>query len=344
MIARALDTDFSDLPLFADGIDLQAEAVEPRRRGQAPRQPAPPAPPGVMTVATLLDRYAVRRRLSKRTITLYRITLGHFGGFLGHEATVDDLDDDIVSAFLLWRSEQPCRGRSVSAASVEKDRCQILAVWRYGARKRHCREFPDVAGWKVPKRVRDCYTTDDLDKLLTAAAGLQGTRKPLAGKPASWWWRTLLWAAYLTGERRGGLFGLRWRDVDLEACVMTFRAETRKGGRADIVRGIVPALAEELRQQQGEPDDLVWKWAGDPTGWYPAAKALCRRAGVTYHALHGIRRTSASYVARGGGDATAHLGHSSPQVTRDHYLCTEIVGAKNGLEFLPAIGGRSDTK
>ena len=133
MIAPALDPDYTDLPLFADGLDLQAEAAaevakgvsqltalpaepRPRRRGATSRPPPPPAPPGVLTVNTLLDRYAVRRRLSKRTITLYRITLAHFSGFLGHEATVEDLDDDIVSAFLLWRSEQPCRGRSVSAA------------------------------------------------------------------------------------------------------------------------------------------------------------------------------------------------------------------------------------
>ena len=133
--------------------------------------------------------------------------------------------------------------------------------------------------------------------------------------------------------------GLRWRDVDLDGLRIVFRAETRKGGREDIVRAITPSLAAELSDQAGGADAPVWPWTGPGTSFYHPFKTLCRRAGVPYHALHGIRRTSASMVARNGGDATAHMAHSSQQVTRDHYLCPEIVGAKNGLEFLPEIGG-----
>jgi integrase len=340
MIAPATGNEFPDLPLFADTPVVQAVPAVDRPPAPAPRPPAA----GVVTAEDLLKRYAILKRLSAKTLKNYRFTLAHFSEFLGHAATVDDLDDDIVSAFLLWRSEQPCRGRKVSPASVEKDRVQILAIWRYGARKRHCREFPDVGSWRVPKRVRPCYTTADLERLLIAAGELHGAGERLAGKPTAWWWRTLIRVAYETGERRGGLMGLRWRDVDLEGLRIVFRAETRKGGREDIVRAITPALAAELSEQIAGADAPVWPWTGPDTSFYIPFKTLCRRAGVPYHALHGIRRTSASMVARGGGDATAHMGHSSPQVTRDHYLCTEIVGVKNGLDFLPAIGERSDTK
>jgi integrase len=278
--------------------------------------------------------------LSPRTIDLYRITLTHFGTFLGHVPTVDDLDDDVVSEYLLWRSQRPCRGRRVSPASVEKCRVQLLAVWRYGARKRLVREFPDVQAWKVPKRVKPAYTAEELDRLVGYARTLASNTKITGGKPGSWWWPTLILAAFQTGERKGGLLGLRWRDVDLSTRVVTFRAETRKGGREDIVRAITPALADELREQQGSPGDLVWPWCGNPTSIYPTVRRFCQRAGVPYLALHAIRRTSASLVARGGGDASAHLGHASTETTRDHYLVGEIVGAKSGLEFLPKIGGR----
>jgi integrase len=140
------------------------------------------------------------------------------------------------------------------------------------------------------------------------------------------------------------LFGLTWRDVDLDAGRIVFRAETRKGGREDIVRAITADLAAELREQRGADEEFVWPWKGDGTAWYPPARRLCALAGVKYHGLHGVRRTSASYVHAAGGDATAHMGHSSPAVTQAHYLVGEIVGEKNGLEFLPRIGERSNTK
>lgn len=295
-----------------------------------------------MTVNELLARYAVLKRLNPRSISLYRGTLARFAEHVGHEPTVADLDDLVVSEFLIARSTQPCRGRTLSPASVEKDRCQLLAIWRYGARKRLVAEFPDVQRWKVPKRVKDAYTVSHLERLLEACGRLRGQRRTAPGVPAAWWWRTFVRTAYETGERKGGLLGLRWRDVDLDAGRVVFRAETRKGGREDIVRAITPSLAAELRQHVGPPDAPVWPWVGHATSLYPALRRLCTAAGVPYHAVHGVRRTSASYVARGGGDAAAHLGHSSPEITREHYLVPSIVGGRGAIDCLPSLGGDSD--
>jgi hypothetical protein len=50
-----------------------------------------------------------------------------------------------------------------------------------------------------------------------------------------------------------------------------------------------------------------------------------------------MRKASASYVALGGGDATEHLGHASPEMTRQHYLDPRITSPKSALDYLPPL-------
>ena len=53
-----------------------------------------------MTLRELfLDRIAPLKNLSDRSITMYCSTLDRFADYLGHEPTVDDLDDLVASKF-----------------------------------------------------------------------------------------------------------------------------------------------------------------------------------------------------------------------------------------------------
>jgi integrase len=157
------------------------------------------------------------------------------------------------------------------------------------------------------------------------------------GKPAAWWWSTLIYAAWCSAERIGALLELRWRDVDLTNRTLLFRAETRKGRSADIQRAITPDLAASLSRFAGQPDDLVWRWDRAYHSLWPSLRLLCRRAGVRGTGFHRLRKASASYVALGGGDATEHLGHASPEMTRAHYLDPRITSPKNALDYLPRL-------
>jgi hypothetical protein len=42
-------------------------------------------------------------------------------------------------------------------------------------------------------------------------------------------------------------------------------------------------------------------------------------------------------VQLGGGDATAHLGHSDPAMTRGHYLDPAITQTRSALDYLPPL-------
>jgi integrase len=157
---------------------------------------------------------------------MYGQTLDRLRDFLGHEPTLDDLDDLIASKWIRWRATTP-HGlkRPVSPASVAKDSAHFRTMWTWCAKKRLKKadgtevEFPDYQRPRVPKPRPRAYTAEDLTKLLVYAKRRRGL---VAGVPAAWYWMTKLLAMYQTGERIGAVLELRWGEVDLDRCTLTF--------------------------------------------------------------------------------------------------------------------------
>ena len=283
-----------------------------------------------MTLAELLERYALLMGLSDRSVVLYGHTISKFAQFLEREPQVADLEDVTVAKFLRWRAGNVRSGKPVSPQTVSKDRSQLLALWNWSCRKKlHPGEWPGLPRQKKVRKTPVAYTSHDIEAMIIAARRRRGD--------AAWWWSTLIQTAWQTGERIGAMLSLRWGDVDANRRLVTFRAETRKGGIADNVQPITAALAEELDTKRGQPDALVWPRTGHPLSIYPSLRLVCKAAGVTPRGFHGIRRASASYVAAGGGDATSHLGHADPAMTRNHYLDTRITQRTHGLDYLPPL-------
>jgi integrase len=293
-----------------------------------------------MTLREILTKYSILQNLTDRTVVLYGHTLDRFAEHLGHEPTLDDIDDLVVAGFLRWRASTPRRGRKPSAASVSKDKSQLTALANWAAKKRLRRsdgrdvEFLSLPRTRKIRHAPQAYTADEVARLIRTARNRIGH---IDGKPAAWWWPTLLYAAWCSGERIGALLELRWQDVDLDNRQLLFRAETRKGRSADIQRAITPDLADMLRRFAGKPDALVWRWDRAHHSLWPSLKLLCKRAGVRGTGFHKMRKASASYVALGGGDATEHLGHASPEMTRQHYLDPRITSPKTALDYLPPL-------
>jgi integrase len=288
-----------------------------------------------MTMRELLERYALLMNLSARSMTLYGHTIDKFAEFLGREPLITDLEDVQVSKFLRWRATNPCRGRVVSPHTVAKDRSQLLAIWTWACKKKlHGGEWPGLPRQKRVRRTPTAYTLDEMSRLVRAAKARRGA---MSGVPSAWWWSTLLQTAWQSGERIGALLDLRWREVDTSQGRLVFLAETRKGRERDLVAPITAALAAELETRRGPPDALVWPRTGHPLSHYASMRLLCQTAGVPARAFHAIRKSSASYVAAAGGDATAHLGHADPAMTRGHYLDPRITETSRGLDFLPPL-------
>ena len=106
-----------------------------------------------MPLSELVERYRDLRNLSDKSLELYKMLLDRLERFLGHPPTVADLDDLTISRYLRDRATHQCRGKTISPASVQKDKVMIAAVWNLAARKRWVAEFPELPRLKVPKRL-----------------------------------------------------------------------------------------------------------------------------------------------------------------------------------------------
>ena len=291
-----------------------------------------------MTLAELFERYGDLRNLDAKTMKLYGMLLGRLRAFLGREPTVADLDDLVISRYLRDRATQSWRGKTVRPASVAKDRVMLAAVWTLAARKRWAAEFPELPRIRVPKSIPTgrAYTAEDVAALIRRAL----TRKGLTGgRPSAWWWSSLLYMAFCSGERAAALLALRWGELDLDRRRVVFLGSTRKGSTHDIEREFTQQLANMMRPQVGPPGDLVWPWDRHRGSLWTSLKLLCRLAGVRYRGFHGLRRTRASYAALAGGTAaaTAVLDHSDPRM-QERYVDPLICPSdRDSVSCLPAL-------
>jgi integrase len=285
----------------------------------------------------LHQRYAPFRELDSKSITSYALTISRWGEFLGREPELSDFTNDAMTAFLHHRSSTPRKGRTPSARTVQREAKSLCSIWNFAARRRELRdmEFPIIKRKRPPEKIVMAYSAADIQRLLTACVNRRGT---IDGKPASWWWATLIYTMFLCGSRITETLSLRWGDIDMDACRIRFRAETRKGKTRDIERDIRPELVAMLRRHVGSADALVWDWRPrQPNSIYPSLRGLCKQAGVVYLKFHGLRKSSASFVQASGADASAHMDHSSPSITKEFYLAPSIVGRSSVVGLLPQM-------
>lgn len=273
------------------------------------------------------DVYAPLRAISPRTLKLYEFTLDAFRDFLGHEPTTADLDELVVARFLSHREQ------TRAAATAQKDRAQLHAIWEFLARRKAVDTWPIMRQVNVPERVPEAWLTEEFARLLATASG---EKTVIAGIPGGLWWRALLLLAYDTGERVTALTLVRWADV--RGGYVLFRAETRKGKRRDIVREIGPETQAAIEAIRGDRD-LVFPWPNSHTYLWNRLSIILRRAKLPASRrdkFHKIRRTTASYYEAAGHSAQRLLDHSSPATTRK-YLDPRVVRTVGAPSVIPRV-------
>ena len=291
-----------------------------------------------MTLAELFERYGDLRNLDRKTMALYAGLLERLRTFLGHEPTTADLDDLVISRYLRARASDTWAGRTIRPASVQKDKAMLQAVWNLAAKKRWVAEFPELPRIKVAKSIPTgrAYTAEDVAKLIRRARHRIGTT---GGQPSAWWWSTLVYMAYCTGERATAMLSLRWSELDTFRRRVLFLGSTRKGQTRDIERDFTADLAAILEARRRQPEDLVWRWDRHRGSLWTSLKLMCRLAGVKYRGFHGFRRTRASYAALAGGTAAATqvLDHSDPRL-QERYVDPTICPSEQSLvDVMPPL-------
>ena len=251
--------------------------------------------------------------------------------YIGRDATLDDLTDEFVCQFMASLLQ---RGRSPYTAN--RHRGVLLALWRFAWRKHLVNSEPrDVEKARVPKRLPQAWTLDELARLLTACANEPGT---MCGIPAGQWWVGFVLTLYLTALRVGAGLSLKTADFDPTLRILFVAAEEQKH-KSDQVFHLPQMLVDLLVQTR--PANRVFLFPACAAKKRQAGlRAILKRAGLPAgrrDLFHKLRRTSATLLADVAGAAIAsqHLDHSSQQLTRDRYIDPRQIAAADLCKLLP---------
>jgi integrase len=135
--------------------------------------------------------------------------------------------------------------------------------------------------------------------------------------------------AYHTGMRKGEIFGLEWKDIDIIKSRITVRRSYDGPTKSGFSR-IIPMSGEieaffldkttEISHNYIEGKVIAKQF--DPN---PLFRAACRRAGVPEITFHGLRHTFATLALEAGRSpkmVQTVLGHSKLSTTLDLYWST----------------------
>ena len=268
-----------------------------------------------MRLQQLFDDFYRPLRLRGRsasTTRLYGCTIRSFGKWLKYEPTIDDLTDLVLSRFLEHRAAVR------SPFTAEKERSQLLALWRFACDRGFLKQRPEVPPAPLPERAAIAWSVEELHSLVRAARASRG----FAGTvPMNLFFPALIAVLWETAERVGAIMQSRYED--LSGSTLLIRAEARKGGKRDRFYHLSAETRAMLVEAHapGRPELLYWPRCH--TSLWSKFGDVVARAGLGHGRrmrFHQLRRTAASHFAAAGGDAVKLLDHSSPRITHRWYL------------------------
>jgi site-specific recombinase XerD len=273
------------------------------------------------------------RGKSENTTRLYHCTLRSFDKFLQRRATLEDLDDLVVSRFLAKRAAER------SAFTAEKERTQILSLWRFACDRGAVSTRPCVPPATLPERIPTAWTIEQIRSLIRATDKEVGDVDKV---PASLYFRALVSVLWETAERVGAIMGVQV--LDYQQGTLLVRAEYRKGRKRDKLYSLsleTQHLVEQVCRGK-KPSQAIFSWGKAKTHLWHSFGRIVKRAGLDggrKTKFHMIRRSSATWFAANGGDATAMLDHSSPRIAKAYYVDPRFIeqGPKP-CDVLPKIG------
>jgi integrase len=285
--------------------------------------------------------YSLERSVSKGHRNLILTKVRRYSHFLGHEATLLDLNSVSINRFLEHRESV------VKNATVVGERAILRALWgaaheaesdcewhlpaKPARLRRLRREEADVCGWDG----------EQLKSLLLATERQRGMfRTSAVGKVArAPFWRAFLLTAYDTGLRLGDMLRLTAEQIPAEGSVRIKQNKTGKFLTIWISKEAFEAIQFTMQLQ---PRKLIFGGVLTKACFHKAWRKMVRSVGI-----HGgtkfIRRTSGSMIERARpGQGHIHLGNGA-NVFAKHYRVERLINDKPVLPPRIESGGVSAT-
>jgi integrase len=263
----------------------------------------------------LVTVYATVRGLSARSAYQVRRTIAVLDEWLGRAATVEDLDDVLVSR---WLEEI---GEKYGDWTLNGHRTRLLCLWRFASRRRLVEGPGEVRRCPAPAPMPEAWTVDEVSRLVAATGQLPGVAGP--------WFHALILAGYESGLRRGDLFAVRREQIQADGILL----RQHKTGQPHLAP-LRPETVELVMSLPGECP-LACPWG--PKHYGKMWAKLRRLADVPDGCCQRLRRTGATWIAatEGMDAASRWLGHQSPEMVR-HYVDLRYVGRRPSLP--PRVG------
>lgn len=255
------------------------------------------------------------RSRSKETIRLYRLSIKSFNRTLDRPSTLDDLTDINLARHLQRLS---INGRA--AATINKDRAQILAIWRFACQRGYLSIWPNVPQEIEPQRTPTAWLPHELaaiEKAIKTEPGYIGFVK------ADVYWNALFLVILDTAERIGAIMQIEWSHWQGEW--LTVPAELRKGKRRDRQYKLSPETIEALSRIKHDRA-RIFDWPLNKYFLWSKWGNILKRAGLSADRkskFHRLRRTVASACDAIEVDPQAVLDHKDRRVT-EMYLDPRI--------------------
>jgi len=223
-------------------------------------------------------------------------------------------------------------------ATVNRELDKLRRMFSIALREGWIRQNPFAAGESLisiadeHKRER-ILTRDEERRLLAACLG-----------PHRKYLRPIVLCALDTGMRRGEIFALRWRDVDLEHGLITIQAFNTKTMRERQV-SLTARLASELEALwQESPKDKFRRVFGITDNVKRSFEAARAAAGLPDVRFHDLRHTHATRLVGAHiplSEVGQVLGHTQPSTTF-RYVNANVETARRASAALDAFNAENE--
>jgi integrase len=276
----------------------------------------------------------VNRKSGAESVTRLRVLFKDF----------DDLPLVGISGFTIerWRTQRLKNG--VTPSTVNRDLAGLRGALTYALRHKlgglKVHPMADVRPAKIDPFTRKRFLTPDEETRLLAALDARDEARRAERDRANEWRRVrsydllpsfgvytdhlnpLVRLALHTGCRRGELFGLLWRDLNLTTANLTVRADSAKSelSREIPLNSDIVSVLKTWKPAGAQPEDHVFPGDdGEPLHDVKTAfLRVMKAAKITGFRLHDLRHTFASKLVQAGVDLNTVrelLGHADLKMT-----------------------------
>ena len=265
-------------------------------------------------IAAFLAHLQVERRMSPNTLDAYRRDLEALAGWAGRQApgtAPEALDTAQLRAFV---ADEHRRGLSPKSLQRRLSACRSFYAWLLRNGRLAASPAASLRAPKAPRKLPQVLGADEAVQLVALP-----TEAPLGLRD-----RALLELFYSSGLRLSELCGLHWRDLDLQAGLVTVLGKGNKQRVVPVGTHARAALVAWRGESGGNGADPVFPGRGggpiSARAVQVRVKQLALRQGL-YKPVHPhmLRHSFASHILESSGDLRGVqelLGHADISTTQ----------------------------